>query len=384
VAFALAAPALGIVLPGTPGAGAATAHMSTAASALPTGWELCILKGLGAHPTDANVADLDTWQAAEGGATANGIAFNPFNTRRGTDQSGAPVPASYTPNGFPVFSDWPAGCAATVATILQPNMDPIAAALAAGTVSPAADFLTTVDQTPWCAPSDGVPCYAELIGSRLAITTGDALGLVKSAGDALGTYDQDVATTADLSRTLASDQAQLSTAEVEVTLAHLTVTHAAQSLRSLAIYDYTSNPSLEHMAALLGRFHPPSQTDMLSQYYLHLDASSLVGQYQHAEAALGQAEAARSVAAVAVAHTTKDLDAADAATTRALGNVGAQLTALATAWVCTAPPAGAPPDGSDPASVAALRGCVASLTTERHAGAPALSVRRVGAGPAGR
>lgn len=343
---------------------AVTVRLGGAASAralggLPHGWELCVIEGVGGHATPSNVADLDTWQAAEGGATQNGLAYNPFNTRRGTDQANAAVPASYTPDGFPVFANWPAGCAATVATILQPDMGPIAAALGAGALSPPAAFLTTVDKTPWCAPSDGTPCYASLIASRAAVSSGWATTLLHDAGTSLSTYDQDVARQTALQGTLASDQEQLQAADVEVTLARLMVQHATDVLRSLAIYEYTSNPSLDHMASLLSRFHPPSQTDMLAQYYLGLDASSEVGQLQHAQAVLTQAQATHVAAGDAVARTTAALQAATADTGRAHGAVAGRLGTLLQAGACGAPTTGRPPATPDP--VGALRSCLSAL-----------------------
>src|ERR1700761_3708958 len=128
---------------------------------LPPGWELCILQGVGAPATAPNVADLDEWQAAEGGSTNNTAAFNPYNTLRTTDNTGAPIAGAATSaNGFPAFPSWAAGCAATVATLFQPNMWVITAALRAGNVTPQAAFLAVVDQSSWCAPSPGgVPCY---------------------------------------------------------------------------------------------------------------------------------------------------------------------------------------------------------------------------------
>ena len=60
--------------------GEAAASSPNAFTPLPPGWELCILQGISAPATAANVADLDEWQAAEGGSTNNTAAFNPYNT----------------------------------------------------------------------------------------------------------------------------------------------------------------------------------------------------------------------------------------------------------------------------------------------------------------
>ena len=127
---------------GVPGSAPAGANFT----ALPTGWELCVLQGTGAPATAANVADLDGWQLEEGGSTNNTAAFNPFNTGRTTDVTGASVPTVASP-GFPAFANWLAGCAATVATLLQPNMATITAGLRAGNIAPPAAFLALVDQS---------------------------------------------------------------------------------------------------------------------------------------------------------------------------------------------------------------------------------------------
>src|SRR6202012_397109 len=96
------------------------AAQSNGFTPLPPGWELCVLEGVNAPATAANVADLDEWQAAEGGSTNNTAAYNPFNTLRTTDNTGAAIAGAVTSaNGFPAFPSWAAGCAATVGTLFQ-------------------------------------------------------------------------------------------------------------------------------------------------------------------------------------------------------------------------------------------------------------------------
>jgi len=137
--------------------------LSAFGTTLPAAWEICVLEDLGAHVTSANVTDLDEWQIGEGGSTDNDNVFNPFNTMRDSDSAGNVLPASWSPDGFPSFTSWTDGCAATAATILQPNTAPILDTLTSGGISPPAAYLSVVDQTPWCAPDDGVPCYTGLI-----------------------------------------------------------------------------------------------------------------------------------------------------------------------------------------------------------------------------
>ena len=141
------------------------------------------------------MADLDEWQAAEGGSTNNTAAYNPFNTQRTTDATNAPIPGVVSANGFPAFPTWAAGCSATVATLFQPNMWVITAALRAGNVTPQAAFLAVVDQSPWCAPSStGVPCYVNAIvhpGSlALAVPSSSALDVYGNVNKDLQTYQQ--------------------------------------------------------------------------------------------------------------------------------------------------------------------------------------------------
>ena len=83
-----------------PGAGTAGA-VAVIGTPLPPGWELCVLAGVGAPATRANVANLDEWQAAEGGSTNNTAAYNPFNTARTTDAEGAPCPSRPWSAGSP-------------------------------------------------------------------------------------------------------------------------------------------------------------------------------------------------------------------------------------------------------------------------------------------
>jgi len=189
--------ALALVIAGLGGtaliwtAGGNAAATSGGVTPLPPGWELCVLAGLSAPATPANITDLDEWQAAEGGSTNNTAAFNPFNTGRTTDNNGAPIPGVISANGFPAFADWPAGCSATVATLFQTNMWVITAALRSGTVAPPAAFLAVVDQSAWCAPGpDGLPCYASsLVGVAGSIPVSLA---VSSALDVYGNVTSDL------------------------------------------------------------------------------------------------------------------------------------------------------------------------------------------------
>ena len=83
------------------------------------------------------------------------------STRCGRPMSPEPRSPGWTPPTTSRHSPpGPPGCSATVATLFQPNMWVITAALRAGNVTPASAFLAVVDQSAWCAVSPaGVPCY---------------------------------------------------------------------------------------------------------------------------------------------------------------------------------------------------------------------------------
>lgn len=327
---------------------------------LPAAWELCVLSGVGARATGANVADLDLWQVAEGGSTANDNSYNPFNTRRDTDVNGNVLPAVITSLDFPAFSGWSAGCAATVATILQSNMAPIAAALVASDQGSPPGFLSLVDTTPWCAPDDGVPCYATLIALGVEPGPSSALTLLSDASASVGSYGQDVATVGSLQQTLAAEQQQLTAADAAVTAAQQGVQQALDALRTLAIYDYTSDNTLDNDLNLK-QFEAPDQSEQLKQYYEGIDDDQQVALCAQAERLLAQDQAHRSLVLSSIAQTTSALNSAQDAATRMVAKLDGDLGMLQAAGTCGGID---PVDGGWAAAsgmAAALAGCVATL-----------------------
>ena len=248
VALVLALATVGLCVNACVWMSGATAAIETSADTpLPPGWELCILAGVTAPVTPANVADLDEWQAAEGGSTNNTAAYNPFNTQRMTDATGAPIPGAVSANGFPAFPTWQAGCDATVATLFQPNMWPITAALRSGDVAPAAAFLAVVDQSSWCAPSaNGVPCYVNSVlgagGSLPALlVSSSALDVYGNVKLDLASYQQSIrAVSSDQSALLLRDQA-LAVTEAQLSANRSQFDAASSALRGFAINEYVSS-----------------------------------------------------------------------------------------------------------------------------------------------
>jgi hypothetical protein len=346
VAGLVAAMVSGVVV-GPVGADTST-PASPIGTPLPPGWELCILQGVSAPVTGQNVADLDEWQLAEGGSTNNTAAYNPYNTYRLTDVNNAPLPGTPSANGFPAFTTWAAGCAATVATLLQANMAPIVTALRAGNVSPPGAFLATVDRSQWCAADNGIPCYASEIAASTnsldltaLVASSSAVGLFGAVGKDLDAYVTDVATTnADQSSLQAATQA-LIVVQGDVVGAQKTMDGATRALRHLALDEYTGNSSLSPDNALT-LFEPSSNSALLAKQYDNIAATRLIATYKQAQADLQVALAKRASAAAALAQASSAVLAAQTTQDQGLVKLAADQAALQAAGACTAGPQVAP------------------------------------------
>jgi hypothetical protein len=326
-------------------AGWANAAQNGGRTPLPPGWELCVLQGVSAPATQANVADLDEWQAAEGGSTDNTAAYNPFNSQRTTDVSGAPLPAVLPANGFPSFANWLAGCAATVATLLQPNMWSITAALRSGNVAPPGAFLALVDQSAWCAASaDGEPCYVNAIvgvaGSIPAVLASSAaLAVYGNVESDLRSYQVAVAAVTADQDVVAMTNRQLTAAQSQVSAAQDQLDVANRALRRFAIEEYVSS-GLYASVSLTNPggdkpFGPPSADGVVAQQYLAITASDLVARDQAATAAVQASVAGRDGAAKAVTQAELALASGDDAEHRSLAQMVTDVATLETAGACT-------------------------------------------------
>ncbi|HVA04926.1 MAG TPA: hypothetical protein VMU64_14410 [Acidimicrobiales bacterium] len=343
----LAVVGFGLVDLGSPvGASPAPTPVASVGTPLPSGWEACVLEGVGASVTPNAVADLDEWQLVEGGSTNNTAAFNPFNAFQVTDSSGAPIPAVTSANGFPAFGTWADGCAATVAALLQPIMEPIVTALRAGGVSVPGIFLFDVDQSPWCAPSaDGIPCYAsEILAGEIVETLlkGSSVQLKGSltsysnTGADLHTYEKAAYVTASDLGLVATKNALLTEAQQGVAVARDSLSTATRSLRRLALEDYTSGAAsrFESSLVLLGS---PDEQDAVGQYLLTIVASRLTDNYDGAESAFKTSVTKRNAAQASVAQATSLLDAAEAAENQALSGLETDAKNIEAGFACTAP-----------------------------------------------
>ncbi len=345
--LALAIVALGVVDLANPvGASPPPTPGASVGTPLPPGWETCVLEGVGASVTSNAVADLDEWQLVEGGSTNNTASYNPFNAYQVTDSNGAPIPAVTSPNGFPAFATWADGCAATVAALLQPSMEPIVTALKSGGVSVPGVFLFDVDQSPWCAPSaDGIPCYAsqilagEIIEALLKGSAGQLKGSLTSyseTGADLHTYEEAAYVTASDQGLVATKTALLTEAEQAVSVAQASLSRATRSLRRLALEDYTNGAASRFQSSLV-MLGSPDEQDTIGQYLLTIAASRLTDTYTGAEATFKMSVSKRRAAQAAVAQATTLLVAAQAAENQALSGLEVDAKNIEAGFACTAP-----------------------------------------------
>ncbi len=346
--ISLAVAVLGVVGLASPvGASSSPSSGAGIGTPLPPGWELCVLQGVGASPTQDDIADLDEWQVVEGGSTNNAAAYNPFNSRQATDSTGASLPVVASPGGFPAFATWPAGCAATVAALLQPIMAPIVTALKAGDVAVPGIFLDDVDQSPWCAPSsDGIPCYTdEILAGELvqALVNGSARqlqGALTSYSDTgvdLHSYEDDASLTAADQGLLATRNVQLAETDREVSVAQGVFSTATREFRRLAVDDYTTDAPVRSDPTLQ-LFAPPDDEDIITEYFRSIAGSLLTSDYDQAEAAVKASIEKRQAAQASVAQATSQLDSATAAQSQALSALEADVKTIEAGMACTAPP----------------------------------------------
>jgi len=293
------------------------------------------------------VANLDAWQAAEGGSTNNTAAYNPFNTHELTDALGTPLPAATSSEGFPAFPTWTVGCAATVATLLQPNMTPIVTALKGGAVFPPGLFLSDVDQSQWCAPSaDGIPCYAseimagELLEVLLSGGSGQLEGALTSFADTgtdLRSYQQDASSTAADQELLSEKTAQLRAAEDEVTVTQDTLSRTTQAFRQLAVDDYTTD-GLTRSDSNLQLFNPPDEQGFIAQYFGNIATSLLIIRYDHARVAVRTSISNRREADESVAQAASSLASATVVENQDLSKLEADVKNIEAGLSCSEPP----------------------------------------------
>jgi hypothetical protein len=326
-----------------PGHAGAVASFGTP---LPAGWELCILAGVTAPATQANVANLDAWQQAEGGSTNNTAAYNPFNTLRTTDNAGKPVPAITSSNGFPAYANWQGGCTATVATLDQPNMTSIVAALQAGDVAPPGAFLAAVDESQWCAPSaDGMPCYFSHIVNAAGevaglVTHSSALAVFGNVKGDLAAYEKSVAAQQFEQMVLTVRNEQLTEAQSQASQAEQSYLAVRESLRKFAVDEYMSSGLFEASSFfndIVGTnpFQAHNEDNVTSQQYQGVIAKDLVARFDAAAATSKASIDRREAAGKAVTEAASTLASENQNETHALSKLVADVATLEIAGACT-------------------------------------------------
>jgi hypothetical protein len=127
--------------PQAPGPATAAAAPATR-SYTPQTWAAAFLTAIPEPQTACNLAAIEGWEQAEGGAWANQAAYNPLNTAR-------PEPGSYAINsdGVQSYPNWAEGLQANVAAITNGLYGGILAALRAGNNAQA--VADAVAASPW-------------------------------------------------------------------------------------------------------------------------------------------------------------------------------------------------------------------------------------------
>ena len=137
----------------------------------PQTWAQALLTKLGYPVTHANVAELMSWEAAEGGGWGN-AAYNPLNTTQGA--SGA---TDYNSVGVKNYVSWQQGLTATVQTLKNGRYDTILEELKAGGPY-SAQFGTIVSATPW-----GTGNFTVNVKPKLPVTeTGEVVDISRWPG----------------------------------------------------------------------------------------------------------------------------------------------------------------------------------------------------------
>jgi hypothetical protein len=135
---------------GTPDAATAAA-IPAGGSYTPQAWASAFLGIIGEPRTPCNLAAIEAWETAEGGAWSNSATYNPLNTAQ-------PEPGSYPVNsdGVQAYPSWQEGLAGNAAAITNGLYGPVLAALSAGDNAQA--VADAVAASPWGTSSFTASC----------------------------------------------------------------------------------------------------------------------------------------------------------------------------------------------------------------------------------
>jgi hypothetical protein len=295
-----------------------------------------------------------------------------------------------TSNGFPAFANWLAGCSATTATLFQPNMWSITAALRSGNVAPPQAFLATVDQSQWCAPSaDGTPCYeTAILGvagtiATAVLTGSSALAVYGNVQNDVHAYQLSVLTVSSDQNALAARNQDLAAALNVDQATHSALEAADQALQRFAVDEYVSSGLYVSTSIPTGQgpvspFGPQNADGVVAHQYESIAAGDLVTRDQAALTAYHTARDHVHDTSKAVAAAMTKLAWDGAAQTRSLAKLVTDVATMQTAGACTAialttGPIGTPTTGGQGSAPTATTATTVPATTTTTTTAPVAS-----------
>ena len=244
--------------------------------------------------------------------------------------------------GFPAFPDWLTGCSATVATLLQPNMWVITAALRAGNVAP-----------PGSVPGGRRrQCVVCALRHRPAVLRNRDRGLGRqhprrdpassAALSVYGNVQSDLHAYQDANTTVASQQntqvalaLQVVKAQTKVATAQAHYEQVEHELGTFAVSEYIHNGLYDANALAGGGSTSESQTGLAAQQYTKVAATDMVDRVQAASAAVTSAQGDLADADRGLQRAGAALLADEAAENHALEKLIDDTATLQTAGACT-------------------------------------------------
>ena len=202
-----------------------------------------------------------------------------------------------------------------------------------------------VDQSGWCAPSNGVPCYVNQVlsaaGPLPTAGPSSALDVYGNVTTDLQSYQQSIATVTTDQSTLATRELALAASESQVTSTKDQFGAATRALKGFAISEYVSS-GLYSGAPLVsnGTNQPltpstPQDSDgVVVQQYLGVAAANLISRNESAADAFKGSKQHREDAAKAVTQASVTLTSDEAAENTALAQLITDVATLEHAGAC--------------------------------------------------
>ena len=223
-----------VTIPGGRSAGQSV-DMPIPASYTPQTFAEAILTRMGAPITKLNVADMMSWENAEGGAWGGGAAFNPLNTTRAGYAS-----TNFNSAGVQSYRNWGDGINATLDTLNLPAYKTVAEALINGGTQ---DFGATVAASPW-----GTAQFSVNIQPHLPVVEIASAGGKTTAGDWASDIGQGIGGAASTAEDIALAPAKLADFVVKDWWIILLVIFALVVLAAIIIKNLAGNKTVQEIA----------------------------------------------------------------------------------------------------------------------------------------